>query len=73
MMFLDLYIDDGSGSHPLDNSNNIVRKEMGLEWMLRPKDSLERKPAMTSDQPEEPQAEEVCPFHKLIVKPHHSI
>ncbi|XP_057472439.1 uncharacterized protein LOC130761015 [Actinidia eriantha] len=51
--------DDGSGSHPLDNSNNIVRKEMGLEWMLRPKDSLERKPAMTSDQPEEPQAEEM--------------
>ncbi|GFZ12098.1 CwfJ-like family protein [Actinidia rufa] len=51
--------DDGSGSHPLDNSNNIVRKEMGLEWMLRPKDSLERKPATTSDQPEEPQAEEM--------------
>ncbi|KAG5559344.1 hypothetical protein RHGRI_009025 [Rhododendron griersonianum] len=39
--------------------DNNVRKEMGLEWMLRPKDNIEREPATTSDQLEEPQAEEV--------------
>ncbi|CAA0828260.1 CwfJ-like family protein [Striga hermonthica] len=32
--------DDSKGSRPL-NSNDIVRKEMGLEWMLRPKDNME--------------------------------
>lgn len=50
--------DYGRGS--LDN-NNIVRKEMGLEWMLRPKDNIERETATatTSDQLEEPQVEEM--------------
>ncbi|CAL5392560.1 unnamed protein product [Camellia sinensis] len=50
--------DYGRGS--LDK-NNIVRKEMGLEWMLRPKDNIERETATatTSDQLEEPQVEEV--------------
>ncbi|KAI8532878.1 hypothetical protein RHMOL_Rhmol11G0250000 [Rhododendron molle] len=32
---------------------------MGLEWMLRLKDNIEREPATTSDQLEEPQAEEI--------------
>ncbi|KAI8532886.1 hypothetical protein RHMOL_Rhmol11G0252200 [Rhododendron molle] len=31
---------------------------MGLEWMLRLKDNIEREPATTSDQLEGPQAEE---------------
>ncbi|KAI8012600.1 hypothetical protein LOK49_LG06G02812 [Camellia lanceoleosa] len=65
--------DYGRGS--LDN-NNIVRKEMGLEWMLRPKDNIERETATTtaSDQLEEPQVEEVCrPLHKLILTSHCSI
>ncbi|XP_028107581.1 CWF19-like protein 2 isoform X2 [Camellia sinensis] len=50
--------DYGRGSF---GKNNIVRKEMGLEWMLRPKDSIERETATatTSDQLEEPQVEEV--------------
>lgn len=38
---------------------------MGLEWMLRPKENIEREPVTTSDQLEEPQAEEVCPIHRL--------
>ncbi|KAL6970518.1 hypothetical protein U1Q18_030217 [Sarracenia purpurea var. burkii] len=50
--------DDDSGSHPPDN-NNIVRKEMGLEWMLRPKANMEEKLAVTSNQLEELQAEEI--------------
>ena len=59
MLFRHLYVDYGRGS--LDK-NNIVRKEMGLEWMLRPKDNIERETATatTSDQLEDPQVEEVC-------------
>ncbi|KAG5556240.1 hypothetical protein RHGRI_006745 [Rhododendron griersonianum] len=41
---------------------------MGLEWMLRPKDNIEREPATTSDQLEEPHAEELCPLHQLCCK-----
>ncbi|XAR57363.1 hypothetical protein NMG60_11025483 [Bertholletia excelsa] len=35
---------------------NIVRKEMGLEWMLRPKDIMERKSAIPNE-PDEAQVE----------------
>ncbi|XP_011091156.1 CWF19-like protein 2 [Sesamum indicum] len=34
-------IDDNRGSQS-QNSSSIVRKEMGLEWMLRPKDNTEK-------------------------------
>ncbi|XP_023748903.1 uncharacterized protein LOC111897182 [Lactuca sativa] len=43
------------------NDENIIRKEMGMEWMLRPKDNMEQKPASvsTSDLLEEPPAKEI--------------
>ncbi|XP_059632401.1 uncharacterized protein LOC132275045 [Cornus florida] len=48
----DLHDDDGEFHS--SNAKNIMRKEMGLEWMLRPKDDAERKSATTFDhQPEE--------------------
>ncbi|KAL6976925.1 hypothetical protein U1Q18_025712 [Sarracenia purpurea var. burkii] len=56
--------DDDSGSYPPDN-NNIVRKEMGLEWMLRPKANMEENLATTSDQLEELQS-----FDRLLVSIH---
>lgn len=38
----------------------IKRKEMGLDWMLRPAERLDRAPAMHSDdQPEEPPVDSV--------------
>ncbi|XP_052199215.1 uncharacterized protein LOC127806162 [Diospyros lotus] len=43
----------------LPDNNSTARKEIGLEWMLRPKDNMERNPATTSDQLEEPRAEEM--------------
>ncbi|KAG5560277.1 hypothetical protein RHGRI_003542 [Rhododendron griersonianum] len=60
---------DGRGSQSLDSSNT-VRKEMGLEWMLRPKDNNEREPATTSDQLEEPQAEEIKREHPRELNPY---
>lgn len=32
---------DGGGELP--NGNDVVRKEMGLDWMLRPKDDKEKE------------------------------
>lgn len=56
-------IDDNKGSDSL-KEKEIVRKEMGLEWMLRPAERTERKPMMAVDkQPNEPLSEEVsCHF-----------
>lgn len=51
-----LLADSGEGSQP-KSFNDISRKEMGLEWMLRPKDSIEGTPATTSAN----QMEEVQP------------
>lgn len=34
--------DNDNKGPQLQNSNNILREEMGLEWMLRPKDNSER-------------------------------
>ncbi|KAL2463538.1 CwfJ-like family protein [Forsythia ovata] len=54
----DLY-DDCEGSQS-QNHNNIVRKEMGLEWMLRPKDNTEKTSDKASDMlPEEAPDEEI--------------
>lgn len=50
---------DGDKSHIL-NDNDIVRREMGLDWMLRPKDDNEKKSERISDhQPEEAPIQEV--------------
>ncbi|KAK6161384.1 hypothetical protein DH2020_004765 [Rehmannia glutinosa] len=51
--------DDSKGSQSL-NSNNVVRKELGLEWMLRPKDTndnISKKSSLI--EPEEAPAEEI--------------
>lgn len=49
------------------DKGDVSRKEMGLEWMLRPKENIEQTPATTSDNKVEevqPEAEEVkFPFH----------
>ncbi|CBI26380.3 uncharacterized protein LOC100264750 [Vitis vinifera] len=63
-------LDDAGGSHSLTDKE-IVRKEMGLEWMLRPSDNSERKPATTSDQvPEEPQADETMKVNPRELNPY---
>ncbi|EYU32986.1 hypothetical protein MIMGU_mgv1a001703mg [Erythranthe guttata] len=46
-------IDDSKGSQ--SQKSNIVRKEMGMEWMLRPKDNMEK---IYDIEPEEASAEE---------------
>lgn len=48
--------DDEEGSN---SKNNIVRKELGLDWMLRPKDNVEKKTVTPTDLLMEPQAEEI--------------
>ncbi|KAL3828721.1 hypothetical protein ACJIZ3_017523 [Penstemon smallii] len=51
--------DDNKGSKS-QNNNNVVRKEMGLEWMLRPKENTEKTSNIGSDiQPEEVPAEKM--------------
>lgn len=56
--------DDSRGSQSR-NSMNIVRKELGLEWMLRPKDNKENSSSKAAlIEPEEASAEEVY-FHSL--------
>ncbi|KAL5781843.1 hypothetical protein ACOSP7_006872 [Xanthoceras sorbifolium] len=50
--------DDGTRSNSL-KEKEIVRKEMGLEWMLRPAERADRRPSVSVDnQPEETPAEE---------------
>ncbi|KAK9070780.1 hypothetical protein SSX86_011182 [Deinandra increscens subsp. villosa] len=39
---------DVDGVSPSPNDDNIVRKEMGLEWMLRPKEDVDHKSTSTS-------------------------
>ncbi|KAL0348959.1 UNVERIFIED_CONTAM: CWF19-like protein 2 [Sesamum angustifolium] len=52
-------IDDSKGSQS-QNSSSIVRKEMGLEWMLRPKDNTEKASNKAFHiEPEEAPAEEI--------------
>ena len=48
--------DDGGGSES-QNLRDISRKEMGLDWMLRPKDTMEKTPATVSDKQQEVQVE----------------
>ncbi|KAL0376731.1 UNVERIFIED_CONTAM: CWF19-like protein 2 [Sesamum calycinum] len=52
-------IDDSKGSQS-QNSSSIVRKKMGLEWMLRPKDNTEKASNKAFHiEPEEAPAEEI--------------
>nr|XP_027090161.1 CWF19-like protein 2 [Coffea arabica] len=48
--------DNGGGSES-QNLRDISRKEMGLDWMLRPKDTMEKTPATVSDKQQEVQVE----------------
>ncbi|XP_051128663.1 uncharacterized protein LOC127249748 [Andrographis paniculata] len=51
--------DEGKGSEP-QNSNSTLRKEMGLDWMLQPKDNSERISDKSSHiEPVEAPAEEL--------------
>ncbi|KAL4590336.1 hypothetical protein LXL04_003265 [Taraxacum kok-saghyz] len=51
--------DDDHAKEDNKNKENIVRKEMGMEWMLKPKDDVDKKPASTSDLLEEPPTKEI--------------
>ncbi|CDO99174.1 unnamed protein product [Coffea canephora] len=48
--------DDGGGSES-QNLRDISRKEMGLDWMLRPKDTMEKTPGTALDNQQEVQVE----------------
>lgn len=57
-----MFVDDGRESHSI-NKIDIARKEMGLDWMLRPAKDVERGPTVSADHDlEEPPAEEVMLF-----------
>lgn len=43
-------------------SNDVVRKEMGLEWMLKAASKREKNPHQEEKKEEEPKGEEVI-FH----------
>ncbi|CAA2999934.1 CWF19 2 [Olea europaea subsp. europaea] len=65
----DLY-DDGEGSLS-QNYSNIVRKEMGLDWMLRPKDNTEKTSDKASDMLlEEASTEEVKKVNPRELNPY---
>lgn len=54
----DDFSDDNSGSVPHDDKE-CSRKEMGLDWMLKPSANPTRIPEESYDPPQEPQVEEV--------------
>ena len=57
--FFFLYIDGGRGTSTVKDGE-IVRKKIGLEWMLRPK-RQERTPTINvEDQPKQTSIEEIC-------------
>ncbi|KAI3523996.1 hypothetical protein L1887_02571 [Cichorium endivia] len=51
--------DDDSAKEVDKNHENIVRKEMGMEWMLKPKDDVAQKSVPTSDLLEETPTKEI--------------
>ena len=58
ILYVAIYDNRGSKSF---NEKEIVRKEMGLEYMLRPAERTARKPLVPVEkQPDEPPYEEVC-------------
>ncbi|KAK2972952.1 hypothetical protein RJ640_022009 [Escallonia rubra] len=53
------------------HDDDIIRRDMGLEWMLRPKDDTERKSVAVSDhEPEEPQVEEIKKVNPRELNPY---
>ncbi|OVA07564.1 Cwf19-like protein [Macleaya cordata] len=54
----EVFSDKSGGSIP-HNEKELARKEMGLEWMLKPTSKPERLSMQTNDLPEEPQVDEV--------------
>ncbi|XWS08844.1 hypothetical protein CRYUN_Cryun40dG0035200 [Craigia yunnanensis] len=50
---------DDSRESPSLNEKEIERKEMGLEWMIRPAFKPDKDPALPVEQPEESPAEEI--------------
>ncbi|KAI3469702.1 hypothetical protein Pfo_026365 [Paulownia fortunei] len=63
-------IDDSKRSQS-HNSNNIVRKEMGLEWMLRPKNNTENISNKSSHtEPVEASAEEIKKDNPREINPY---
>lgn len=50
---------DGDIVYMIDHNNGILRKEMGLEWMLQAGNSLHGNLASTKVNQEEDQVEEV--------------
>ncbi|GKD14250.1 CWF19-like protein 2 [Tanacetum coccineum] len=61
---------DGNGGSVSDNEN-IVRKEMGLEWMLRPKEEgVKPKSVPASSLPEEPPANEIKKVNPRELNPY---
>ncbi|XP_021290489.1 CWF19-like protein 2 homolog [Herrania umbratica] len=62
-------IDDGRESPSLKDKE-IERKEMGLEWMLRPAFKPDKKPSVPVEQPEEPPAEEIKKVNPRELNPY---
>ncbi|KAJ0034051.1 hypothetical protein Pint_24660 [Pistacia integerrima] len=61
--------DYGGGSSIKEKE--IVRKEMGLEWMLRPAERTDRRPAVTvNSQPDKPPAEETPKVNPRELNPY---
>ncbi|KAK8670904.1 hypothetical protein V6N13_037517 [Hibiscus sabdariffa] len=60
--------DDGRESSLKDNE--IERKEIGLEWMLKPAFKLDRKPSEPVEKLEEPPTEEIKKTHPRELKPY---
>ncbi|KAK6780991.1 hypothetical protein RDI58_023175 [Solanum bulbocastanum] len=59
---------DGSKSH---NDHELVRKEMGLDWMLRPKDNVDKIPESVSNcSAKETPAEEVTKVNPKELNPY---
>ncbi|KAL3329009.1 hypothetical protein AABB24_036226 [Solanum stoloniferum] len=59
---------DGSKSH---NDHELVRKEMGLDWMLRPKDNVDKIPESVSNcSAKETAAEEVTKVNPKELNPY---
>ncbi|KAE8731905.1 CwfJ-like family protein, putative isoform 2 [Hibiscus syriacus] len=61
--------DDGREYSSL-RENEIERKEIGLEWMLKPACKPDKKPSEPVEQPEEPPTEEIKTMHPRELNPY---
>ncbi|PWA70446.1 cwfJ-like family protein [Artemisia annua] len=63
--------DTDGNSCSVNDNENIVRKEMGLEWMLRPKEEdVKQKSVPASHLPEEPPADEIKKVNPRELNPY---